>query len=290
MADLSATSTDAEAASLPVSVSKLHVSSTSSDKTVRAPVVSPDWSERFLNPSHAAASSSVLRSVVDGHSILVCEPDEESRDEWAALRDEATALACTELEERALLLELGMLDDVMADDAGRVRMRVVDRLSAAAQGRCDRLYMRALGRLATLEDAHVLFRDCLSATTCLEDEERFQWSPGEPAVNVYRAGGEFRPHEDEHTLTLLMPLTDACNFGGGGTAFWSLEDEGSSDAPERQAEDANGERCGTRPPALTIIPSAGSVLFFGGTVTHAAQAVTSGERCVFVGSFSPAAR
>lgn len=43
----------------------------------------------------------------------------------------------------------------------------------------------------------------------------------------------------------------------------------------------------TGPPRLVLAPPAGGALLFGGSVTHAAQPVTAGERCVFVGSFTP---
>ena len=43
--------------------------------------------------------------------------------------------------------------------------------------------------------------------------------------------------------------------------------------------------CG--PPTFTLAPPAGTALLFGGQATHAAQPVTAGERCVFVGSFTP---
>ena len=97
------------------------------------------------------------------------------------------------------------------------------------------------------------------------------------------AGGEFKPHEDEQGLTILMPLTSggaAADFVGGGTAFWPAGGRGD--------EDEQGQRTVSCPPSFVLTPPAGDVLIFGGQVTHAAQPVTSGERCVFVGSFTPA--
>lgn len=43
------------------------------------------------------------------------------------------------------------------------------------------------------------------------------------------------------------------------------------------------------PPTHLITPDVGTALVFGGNVTHAAQPILSGERIVFVASFSPLA-
>ena len=72
--------------------------------------------------------------------------------------------------------------------------------------RCDELLRRALGQLRPLPHAPTLLGDCLAAPSVLSNPT-LAWSPGEPAVNVYSKGGEFKPHEDEQTLTVLMPLT-----------------------------------------------------------------------------------
>lgn len=40
-------------------------------------------------------------------------------------------------------------------------------------------------------------------------------------------------------------------------------------------------------PTFVLSPPSGSVILFGGQVTHAGQQVFSGQRCVFVASFSP---
>lgn len=93
------------------------------------------------------------------------------------------------------------------------------------------------------------------------------WANREPSVNVYAAGGDFSAHQDEHAITVLIPLTppEACT--GGGTGFW-------------------GSRHGTEPPVKVLKPKVGSALIFGGQVIHAGVAVLSGERAVFVASFS----
>ena len=187
------------------------------------------------------------------------------------------------------------------------------------------------------------------------------------------AGGSFVAHEDGQSLTVLVNLSQAPSFEGGGTAFWSLADRvdrrqhkqcglrqheqgggtGSTDElfrrlhspqlrekkrrrrteiatatetetetetetkteterqrercqpptltlsppPGRQTEtetetetekrERKRERERCRPPTLALNPPTGSAILFGGTVTHAGLAVTSGVRGVFVASFSP---
>ena len=178
-----------------------------------------------------------------------------------------------------MLQECGLLDETMENDAGRVRMHIRDRLDADGQALCDALLLRTLKRLETEFDGdeYASFGDCLQIDSCV-DNESVSWSPGEPAINVYVAGGEFRPHEDEQRLSILIPLTDESNFVGGGTAFWSAADRGP--------EDANGQRTVKGEPRLLLKPRAGCAIVFGGQAKHAAQPVTKGERCVFVGSFS----
>eukprot|EP00966_Prymnesium_polylepis_P104549 2421765-Prymnesium_polylepis.1 len=174
---------------------------------------------------------------------------------------------------------MDLLDDVMSYDAGRVRMPVQQRLSSDAQALCDRLFVRALASLGQMPEAATLLDDCVtSAPSCLCNP-KLAWSPGEPAVNVYAEGGEFKPHEDEQSLTMLVPLVGGDAFTGGGTAFWP--------ARGRAHEDENGQRTVTGAPSFVLTPPAGTALLFGGQVTHAAQSVVNGERCVLVGSFTP---
>jgi hypothetical protein len=119
----------------------------------------------------------------------------------------------------------------------------------------------------------------------------------EPAVNIYNVGNGFEPHKDLHALTLLVPLVAPVSaFEGGGTAFWA-----SPPAPHGAYFGARHTWSkGTRsteysdwlPDAKGVAPSlvmrepAGTALIFGGDVTHGGQPVTSGQRTVFVASFS----
>ena len=45
------------------------------------------------------------------------------------------------------------------------------------------------------------------------------WADREPAVNVYKEGGEFLPHKDGQALTVLIPLTTSDAFKGGVPDF-----------------------------------------------------------------------
>ena len=56
---------------------------------------------------------------------------------------------------------------------------------------------------------------------------RFDFTPEEPAVNVYAEGGFFSPHSDDQAMTILVPLSSQGPdeaFCGGGTGFWSAAD------------------------------------------------------------------
>jgi hypothetical protein len=104
--------------------------------------------------------------------------------------------------------------------------------------------------------------------------QQLGFSLGEPAVIVYRTDGEFKPHQDRQSLTVLIPLSGPRAFDGGGTAFWT-------------AADCSGDNPGHNAPFISLIPQAGTAILFGGSVVHAGQTITAGERCVLVASFSP---
>ena len=74
-----------------------------------------------------------------------------------------------------------------------------------------------------------------------------EWSEGEPAINVYTASGSFGCHKDHLALTVLLPLTSADDFTGGGTGFWAggrSVDEDPFEAPAAvlQARAGHGAR------------------------------------------------
>ena len=133
------------------------------------------------------------------------------------------------------------------------------------------------------------------------------FTPGEPACNVYTPGGAFPAHEDGHSLTVVLVLTDPASgrggFDGGGTGFWCEAARPAWSRLKSWARDARHGRSGlsdgatllrdlllrdsaTLEPTVVVRPPAGSALIFGGNVTHAAVAVDEGERAVLVASFS----
>ena len=113
-------------------------------------------------------------------------------------------------------------------------------------------------------------------------ELRPDYSPGELAVNIYTTGGEFAPHTDKQSVTLLVPLSAADAFKGGGTAFWPESHLGADD------DKAYDENCRSNwlPHTHKLSPPAGTAIIFGGDVTHAGLPVTSGTRHLFVMSFT----
>ena len=105
---------------------------------------------------------------------------------------------------------------------------------------------------------------------------------------MYTSGGSFVPHEDGQSLTVLVNLSHADTFEGGGTAFWSPtaesdEDEGDCDCmPFGWGLDDDCDCMpigwGRRPPTFSLSPPVGSALLFGGSVTHSGREVVCGER------------
>jgi hypothetical protein len=122
----------------------------------------------------------------------------------------------------------------------------------------------------------------LSSSSSSNSGASLIFSSREPAVNVYTTGGEFLPHTDGQTLTILIPLsTPAVDFQGGGTAFWSSSSLSTEESQHPAAHEHHDE------PSLVLTPPAGTALLFGGSVRHAGRPVLAGTRVVLVASFSP---
>lgn len=182
--------------------------------------------------------------------------------------------------ERAAMMEaaLAAADDCTAAVPGRLRLTVPERLNAGARALSDAWLRRALVLIGTDLPAvarSLLLPDEPVSSLGLLGLDEFDYADEEPACNIYAVGGEFKPHEDKQSVTLLVPLSDSALYEGGGTAFWSEEDRG----PGRS-------RASTSAPTLVLQPTAGTALLFGGEVTHAARPVTSGARLVYVASFT----
>jgi hypothetical protein len=152
---------------------------------------------------------------------------------------------------------------------------------------------RAQRALASLEQEHPkllshLFGNIVARAPSIARHPGLEFTQGEPACNVYTAGGCFAPHEDRQSLTILVPLASCEHFTGGGMCFWASSAENTDDALEAlkgTSVDTPASELGEA--ALVLTPPAGTALVFGGTVTHAARVVDAGERAVFVASFSP---
>ena len=222
------------------------------------------WREIFLNHEHAAAAQTVAESVANGHSILVLD-DLATAEECAFLCSEAAAAAAIERERKGL--------------DGLVRRPAVELVGSECVALFDMLLLRQMERVrlaAPLLDTH-LYGDVLdTCPTTIFHNPQLVWSEGEPAINVYNAGGCFTPHEDAQSITCLLNVSASDAYAGGGTAFWSLADAGF----KRSLAETN-------PPTLLLAPPIGTALIFGGQVTHAAQPLLGGERVVAVASFSP---
>jgi len=230
--------------------------------------------EDFISASEAQKTTDATQSVILGHSVLRIPVATAS--ECEQLLQEARSAADNEFEACTRpSAKYG------ATTPTRIRMPVVNFLEPSELALCDRLLRRTLAgvtdTLPTLVAQQMGSADKSSRQAILGNAE-LMFSDGEPAINVYRAGGLFKAHEDKMNLTVLMPLCDSAGgaFTGGGTAFWSLEDCG----PDRL-------RAQTAPPTLTVHAPAGTALVFVGSVTHGALPVLSGERAVFVASFGP---
>lgn len=172
-------------------------------------------------------------------------------------------------------------DRLLQSYGERVPQPVLCRLSIVSK--VEALLLRRL--LALLEERLPLLAESLFGRKQQLAEMAVQYSPGEPAVNVYLSGGHFAPHTDKQALTLLVPLSPAGAFEGGGTAFWR---DGHHAQPPHAGQTAHeqGDERGWLPHDLVLRPPRGTAIIFGGNVTHAGLAVTSGTRHLFVLSFT----
>jgi len=248
----------------------------SNEQSVRAAASGDDWSEVFISPDEARSTLSAREALVSGYSIVllhhVANPSEVE-----ALRSESSAWAET---RRAKMKCSAHRNDSDHPDAHPESLKtpIATVLGLSGVTLADALLVRSLARVEQLAPSllHTLF-----GTGCLSDETVFHnrkldFTPNEPAISVYTAGGYFRPHIDGERLTVLLPLCSGDAFGGGGTAFWSVSD---ATQIERTGADL--------PPTLVVTPPAGTAMLWAGDVVHAGRPVSSGERVVLVASFSP---
>lgn len=204
-------------------------------------------------------------ALLSGHAIVLSSSF-ATADERAAMMSAAAAAA-----------ELDALY-CTAPVSGRIRLSVPERLDLGARALSDawlRRVLQLIGAQLPAVARSLLLPDEPVSSLCELELDALDYADDEPACNIYEVGGEFKPHEDKQSVTVLVPLSENELYEGGGTAFWSEEARG----PGRS-------RASSSAPTLVLQPPAGTALLFGGEVTHAARPVTSGVRMVYVASFT----
>ena len=247
--------------------------------------------EVWLNPLDS--DTKPVGECIQLGDVVVCMPGVASEAELQSLLNAGIA-ACN---AGAKSFGYGESDGI----TGRNRLPVSETFAPEVVSRCEEILLRVMDRVDEEMPSvyQTLFRASDSwtarqplnaqgeqpdtappdylAETCptlrdLYQAGELEWSEGEPAINVYAAGGQFGTHKDHLALTVLIPLSAPDDFAGGGTGFWS-RGRAESESPEA-------------PPTTVLTPPLGTALLFGGDVTHAGMPVASGLRSVFVASFS----
>ena len=224
---------------------------------------------------HRRPGWSIAAAAVHAAEAVICMPNAASQDEIDRLLGIGSSLA---EQVRTGSDGVRQLDEKDAVSSG-VRLHIPTKLPSE-QALVDTIMQRVLKFVDTELSSlgPCLFGvDALSAgkarSLCaLHSNGNLEFSPNEPAVNVYYSGGGFSPHRDYCALTVLIPLSSPADgsFTGGGTGFWA---PGS-----RHGQDSAA-------PSITLAPPAGTALLFAGDVLHAGLPVESGKRVVLVASF-----
>ena len=259
----------------------------------------PGWTEVFVTPSRAGRTGSAAEAVAAGHSLLVLHELADGA-EVEALRAEASGAAYLS-RRRSSMMKQALLDDVPEEavESTQVRMPIDQMLGEKSQALCDRLLLRGVRSVMSacptllpslFGDAglgSIPWADVRQASgPSITHDPGLVFTPGEPACNVYTTGGQFTPHEDGQTLTVLVVLSERAAFSGGGTGFWSEADRGAASRGATITGEYNHISPQSPAPTFVLTPPAGTALVWGGTVTHAAETVLDGERTVFVAGFS----
>lgn len=156
-------------------------------------------------------------------------------------------------------------------------------LAMAGTQALERLQIRNLGHEAEELSSNILkdrilpffeqrlpevARDLFGQSSGLR-EMALSFSPGEPAVNKYTTGGDFKFHSDQKSVTVNVLLSEPGAFIGGGTAFWTQDPA---------TVESDGAQVLLRPPQ-------GTGVVFNGLVKHSGREVESGTRHLYVASF-----
>jgi len=234
-----------------------------------------NWKEINIKTGESMSENNNYETFFEGESVILIEKV-VSNEDCSTIKEAAKAIAS---KQTRLRLEAGMMDEGIvriptlssAERASSSNTPCVEPFESDIDANLNEIMARVC---AVLDSEHKSLIDNLFGPVCslhsLFQSNRLAFSSREPAVNFYTSGA-FRPHKDGQKLTVLIPLSSADEFEGGGTAFWS--------------SDSRGHR--VEGPSLELIPDCGTVILFVGHVTHAGLAVEGGERAVFVASFSP---
>ena len=257
---------------------------------VIASAATPELEEVWLNPSAQSFRASIAESIQYG-DVVLCLPQVASDAEIEMLL--AAGIGACQGQSAVNGKNRFMVADPQAFPSAdvvlqveEILLRVLDRVDAELPSVYEHLFrpgepwiarqpMTAKGSTPTVGPPAYLTETCPSLRDLLMAGE-LEWSEGEPAINVYTENGGFGTHKDHMALTVLIPLTSpSTDFAGGGTGFWSKQDE------EQQAEGMPAAG-----PTAVIAPPRGTALIFGGDISHAGMPVESGLRSVLVASFS----
>ena len=185
----------------------------------REPFVSPAVLEIFVH-STASNTTSVESSIVRGSSILLVSEflSEAEREELmsAAATHESAKASAKQPKGRLLANSRGGGEALNAEEAVS-RIHIALQFAEPTRGRGLAILYRAL---ALLERSWPALAETLvgrsSGLEALHLECR-AWQ--EPAITIYSKGGAYPIHRDAHALTVLVPLSSAGSFEGGGTIF-----------------------------------------------------------------------
>lgn len=241
------------------------------------------WEEVWIGPSPpTVVRPAAIESLARGESLILL-PGVASEAQCLELLAAATAAADRERAAtraplaRRLADKMVRLSTAAAGPAAALNAAAgvpeldieegtqAEPLAGAPAELIDAVLLRVLARIDSdlPQLAPALFAGAPSKMRAMHECGGLEFSPCEPAINVYGRGGEFAPHQDHQALTVLVPLSPPSAFEGGGTGFWS---RGADECAARRA-----------PPALVLRPPAGTALLFAGSVTHAGLPVRAGE-------------
>lgn len=224
---------------------------------LRKPESCSCWSEYHLS-AKAGEAPDPSSSIAHGFSVMLI-PELVSKEECASLL--AAGLVAAEAEavnNSDARLRLALVS--FQPEVQQAAQVIIQRALRLIEDRLPDLASSLFGQTTELASMELLFAD------------------REPAINIYSVGGEFLPHRDKHSISVLVPLSQPEVFTGGGTAFW----------PEEMVAGRRIKRGYEEPPHL-LRPQAGTAMLFCGELMHAAMPVTAGTRAVLVASLTPAA-